>query len=97
MNILLRFPCRLTRPLAFGMGLLATAAGAAESSPVGMIPTPEDARNVVRTPSYSPYAGRKFPTEVYWGDTHVHTDNSLDAKGFGANVKLDGAYKFARG
>ena len=22
---------------------------------------------------YSPYAGRSFPTRVYWGDTHLHT------------------------
>jgi hypothetical protein len=24
---------------------------------------------------YSPYAGRNFPTQVYWGDTHLHTGN----------------------
>ena len=23
--------------------------------------------------SYSPYAGRNFPTRVFWGDTHLHT------------------------
>ena len=22
---------------------------------------------------YSPYAGRNFPTQVLWGDTHLHT------------------------
>ncbi|MCL7978798.1 MAG: DUF3604 domain-containing protein, partial [marine benthic group bacterium] len=22
---------------------------------------------------FSPYAGRNFPTQVYWGDTHLHT------------------------
>ncbi len=22
---------------------------------------------------YSPYAGRNFPTQVFWGDQHVHT------------------------
>lgn len=22
---------------------------------------------------YSPYAGRNFPTRVFWGDQHVHT------------------------
>ena len=22
---------------------------------------------------YSPYAGRNFPTQVFWGDTHLHT------------------------
>ena len=39
-------------------------------------------RSSFKKPTYSPYAGRFFPTRVYWGDTHVHTDNSLDAKGF---------------
>ncbi|NNL35146.1 MAG: DUF3604 domain-containing protein [Silicimonas sp.] len=70
---------------------------AQDSNPPGMVPTPEDADNVVRKPSYSPYAGRNFPTSVYWGDTHVHTDNSLDAKGFGANLDVEDAYRFARG
>ena len=64
---------------------------------VGLLPTAEDADNVVRKPSYSPYAGRNFPTNVYFGDTHTHTDNSLDAKGFGAVLGLDAAYRFARG
>ena len=64
---------------------------------VGMLPTPEDSDNVVRKPSYSPYAGRNFPTNVYFGDTHTHTDNSLDAKGFGAVIDVEGAYRLARG
>jgi len=46
------------------------------SGPVGLVPTIEDADNVVRAPSYSPYAGRNFPTQVFSGDTH--TENSLD-------------------
>jgi hypothetical protein len=70
---------------------------AQREGPVGMIPTPEDANNVVKKPGYSPYAGRNFPTQVYWGDTHLHTDNSLDAKGFGAQVGVEEAYRFARG
>ncbi len=77
--------------------LMAANSAIAESSPVGMIPTPEDSDNVVRAPSYSPYAGRNFPTRVFWGDTHTHTDNSLDAKGFGASVDVAGAYRLARG
>ena len=38
----------------------------------------EDAENVFKAPGYSPYAGRNFPTRVYWGDTHVHTNLSLE-------------------
>ena len=63
----------------------------------GMRPTEEDARDMVKKPSYSPYAGRNFPTKVYWGDTHVHTMNSLDARGFGATVGPEVAFRFARG
>lgn len=51
----------------------------------------------IKKPSYSPYAGRGFPTQVYWGDTHVHTDNSLDARGFGVTIGPEEAYRFARG
>lgn len=47
--------------------------------------------------TYSPYAGRNFPTEVLWGDTHLHTDLSMDAGAFGARLGPDEAYQFAKG
>jgi len=77
-------------------GLLLLA-GTTYAASVGLLPTDEDADNVSKRPSYSPYAGRNFPTQVFWGDTHVHTDNSLDAKGFGAVLDVETAYRFARG
>jgi hypothetical protein len=46
---------------------------------------------------YSPYAGRNFPTEVFWGDTHLHTGMSMDAGAFGARLDPEDAYRFARG
>ena len=46
---------------------------------------------------YSPYAGRGFPSRVYWGDTHLHTGLSMDAGLFGNTLGLDEAYQFARG
>jgi len=46
---------------------------------------------------FSPYAGRNFPTQVFWGDTHVHTGNSLDAGAFGARLSPEDAHRFARG
>ena len=46
---------------------------------------------------YSPYAGRNFPTQVFWGDTHVHTALSMDAGAFGARLLPEDAYRFARG
>lgn len=36
-------------------------------------------------PSYSPYAERAFPTELFFGETHVHSALSADAGG-GINV-----------
>ena len=48
--------------------------------------------------SYSPYAGRSaFPSNVYWGDTHLHTNLSMDAGAFGNKLGLDEAYRFAKG
>ena len=46
---------------------------------------------------YSPYAGRNFPNAVFWGDTHLHTGNSLDAGAFGARLLPEDAHRFARG
>jgi hypothetical protein len=86
--------------LVMGVGLLLvlmTGVHARDKDPVGLTPTPEDAAGMAKRTSYSPYAGRGFPTQVYWGDTHVHTDNSLDARGFGATIGPEVAFRFARG
>jgi hypothetical protein len=61
-----------------------------------MVLTEKDA-SLFKKPGYSPYAGRKFPTRVYWGDTHLHTSNSLDARAFGVTLGPEEAYRFARG
>jgi hypothetical protein len=47
--------------------------------------------------SYSPYANRGFPSQPYWGDTHLHTGLSLDAGVFGARLGPEDAHRFARG
>ena len=48
--------------------------------------------------SYSPYAGATDATDVFWGDTHVHSSWSPDAWTFG-NHRLgpDAAFRFAAG
>ena len=46
---------------------------------------------------YSPYAERNFPTQVLWGDTHLHTMLSMDAGAFGNRLGLDDAYRFTKG
>lgn len=48
-----------------------------------------------KSASYSPYAaGEK---QVLWGDTHLHTTLSLDARAFGVQLDQETAYRFARG
>ncbi|MCI0540745.1 MAG: DUF3604 domain-containing protein [Verrucomicrobiales bacterium] len=46
---------------------------------------------------FSPYAGRNYPTRVFWGDQHVHTGWSADAGGFGCSLGPEEALRFARG
>ena len=55
------------------------------------------AEKTVRQPSYSPYAGRNFPTRPFFGDTHLHTAVSFDAGAFGARLSPPDAYRLARG
>ena len=83
--------------IAIVLSLVLTPAMAREEGPVGLTPTPADAVGMGTQQWYSPYAGRAFPTQVYWGDTHVHTDNSLDARGFGVTLGPEEAFRFARG
>jgi len=46
---------------------------------------------------YSPYAGRAYADQVFWGDTHLHTKLSPDAGLIGTTLTVDDAYRFARG
>lgn len=48
-------------------------------------------------PNYSPYATTSGGKRVLWGDTHLHTTLSLDARAFGVELNPDDAYRFARG
>ncbi|HQA17830.1 MAG TPA: DUF3604 domain-containing protein [Novosphingobium sp.] len=38
-----------------------------------------------------------YPEQVFWGDTHLHTANSVDAFGFGNRLDPEAALRFARG
>ena len=39
----------------------------------------------------------EFPEKVLWGDTHLHTSNSVDAFGFGVRLGPEEALRFAKG
>jgi hypothetical protein len=61
------------------------------------IPQMEDVERLYPGKAYSPYAQRSFPSEVYWGETHLHTGLSLDAGLFGNTTGHETAYRLARG
>jgi hypothetical protein len=78
-------------------GVVIAQQGHAAGEDVGTL-TPEKAEKVFASkPSYSPYAGRNFPTRPLFGDTHLHTGMSFDAGAFGARLTPRDAYRFARG
>ena len=48
--------------------------------------------------SYSLATNQTFPKDVYWGDTHLHTNLSWDANNFGnKSLGPEEAYRFASG
>src|SRR5512144_933092 len=76
--------------VALGLTLPARAQDAGEHNPAALAKAFPKA-------SYSPYAGRDYPTRPYFGDTHLHTGFSMDAGAFGARLTPGDAYRFARG
>lgn len=68
-----------------------------DSALAQITPSKQSLADVYPGKAYSPYAQRNFPSEVFWGDTHLHTGLSVDAGLFGARLGLDEAYRFARG
>ena len=59
-------------------------------------PNKEHVAELFGKQQYSPYAGREYPTRVFWGDTHLHTAVSVDA-GTMCTVGQEDAFRFARG
>ena len=50
-----------------------------------------------RVKKFSPPANTTYATNVYWGDSHLHTGLSLDAGLFGNVLRPDDAYRLAKG
>ena len=84
---MLRATCALAAAISLGSSLTA------------QLPAPtKDAQGAFQAKKhYSPYAGRNFPTRVFWGDTHLHTGMSMDAGAFGCRLEPEDAHRFARG
>ena len=72
-------------------------AGLAGHAAAQITPSKESLSDLYPGKAYSPYAERRFPDRVFWGDTHLHTGLSVDAGLFGARLGLEDAYRFARG
>ena len=58
-------------------------------------PVKEDFKS--RKKEYSPYAEDRFPNNVYFGDTHLHTSWSADIGMAGATLGPEEAYRVSRG
>jgi hypothetical protein len=58
---------------------------------------PATLEKVFKEAGYSPYAGRNFPNQVFWGNQHLHTSISLDAGAIGCRVDDEVGYRFSRG
>ncbi len=80
------------------VALMATSGIALAQDSPGLPAPHDDVESAFpRVGHYSPYAGRNFPDQVLWGDTHLHTGMSMDAGAFGARLMPKDAYRFALG
>ena len=69
----------------------------AGSASAQFIPSEESLSGLYPGSAYSPYAQRSFPSQVFWGDTHVHSGLSMDAGLFGNTTDTETMLRFARG
>jgi hypothetical protein len=78
-------------PAAAALPVLAQDAGQKHE------PDQATVEKLFKEPGYSPYAGRNFPTQVYWGNQHIHTSISVDAGAIGCKLDDEAGYRFSRG
>ena len=76
--------------VAFGLASLVSVVSAQDIRPdAGIVEPPKK--------EYSPFIDQHFPTQVLFGDTHLHTSWSADAGMIGTTVPPDDAYRLVRG
>lgn len=78
------------------ISLVAFPLGSSLAQDIGY-PSSSAVNTLYQGETYSPYAKRNFPSNVFWGETHLHTGLSLDAGLFGCILDHEDAYRFARG
>jgi hypothetical protein len=91
---------RLHRPLPVLVSLFAVTIYGASLfvSSVSAAPYPTIGPNDLREERiYSPYAGRAYADEVFFGDMHFHTDLSFDAGLIGTTLTAHDGFRMARG
>ena len=82
------------RPSWLSAALVAGVLVVSPANAQDMRPRPGDVS--AETPQFSPYAGRDYPTRVFFGETHLHMAVSVDA-GTMNRVGQEDAFRFARG
>ena len=93
----MRTPAKLPAVFVFGIILLLCAAPAIAQESGGLdAHITKDNVDVAKKP-YSPYVDKAYPNRVFWGDTHLHTQNSPDAYLLGVRLDPDDALRFAKG
>jgi hypothetical protein len=53
--------------------------------------------DLVEKKAYSPFVDRSYPDQVFFGDTHFHTEVSFDAGLIGTTLDIHDAFRLARG
>ena len=69
----------------------------AHTASAQFVPSQQSLEGLYPGKAYSPYAQRSFPSQVFWGDTHVHSGLSMDAGLFGNTTGTETMLRFARG
>ena len=81
---------RRATPVALGLLMILGVSAYAQE----IVITEQD---LVEKPVYSPYAGRAYADNVYFGDMHFHTEHSFDAGLIGTTLSAHDGYRMARG
>jgi hypothetical protein len=80
--------------IAGAFSILLITAGSELASSQELVVTEED---FAEEKVYSPYAGRAYSDQVFFGDTHFHTELSFDAGLIGTSLDVHDGFRMARG